>query len=711
VPEIAKLKELEELAAKVRFSRTDRKWEELSGLLQDRSEMFDVGGSRRKLVIFTEHRDTLNYLIDRVSTLLGSSEAVVTIHGGVGREQRKKVEQAFKQDVMVQVLIATDAAGEGINLQRSHLMVNYDLPWNPNRLEQRFGRIHRIGQTEVCHLWNLVAAETREGAVYATLLKKIEAEQEALGGKVFDVLGKAIAGTELRNLMIEAIRYGDRPEIREKLNQVIVDKLDQQKLRNLLEERALAHDAIDATRLQHIREDMERMEVRKLQPHFIEAFFLKAFADFGGSIRQREPHRYEITHVPASIRSRSQQVGMGEPVSRSYERICFAKDLINVLSKPIATFVCPGHPLLNALIGLLMEQNRDLLKQGAILVDETRRDSQPRVLVYLEHAIQDARTNADGSRRVVLRRMHYVEIDEKGDTHNAGYAPYLDYRPLREDEKHLIPELLECYRFSKNIESKAIGYAIAHLVPQHFEEIRDRKEKLIDKTIAAVKERLTKEISHWDRRARELGDQEIAGKPNAKLNSAKARQRADDLEARMKKRLDELAQERQLTRLSPIVVGSALIVPASVFKTLLEPSNENIERRNDANYADRRRVELRAMAAVIKQEIKLGFQPVDVSDQRCGYDIESRVGDGRLRLIEVKGRIEGADTVTVTKNEILAALNKPESYLLAMVRVPTDEDALCDVRYVCQPFQKEPDFGSVSVNYDWQELWQKGQEF
>jgi hypothetical protein len=176
----------------------------------------------------------------------------------------------------------------------------------------------------------------------------------------------------------------------------------------------------------------------------------------------------------------------------------------------------------------------------------------------------------------------------------------------------------------------------------------------------------------------------------------------------MKKRLDELAQERQLTRLPPIVVGSALIIPASVFTP---PSIVEKESVNDrADYEARRRVELRAMAAVMAQEVQLGFKPVDVSDRRCGYDIESYVGDGRLRLLEVKGRVEGADTVTVTKNEILVALNKPESYLLAMVKVPQDEDALRAVRYVQQPFQREPDFGSISVNYSWQELWAKGQE-
>lgn len=180
----------------------------------------------------------------------------------------------------------------------------------------------------------------------------------------------------------------------------------------------------------------------------------------------------------------------------------------------------------------------------------------------------------------------------------------------------------------------------------------------------------------------------------------------------MKKRLDELAQERQLTRLPPIVVGSALIIPASVFTPPSIVENSEKKGMSDRpDYEARRRVELRAMAAVMAQEVRLGFKPVDVSDRRCGYDIESYVGDGRLRLLEVKGRVEGADTVTVTKNEILVALNKPESYLLAMVKVPQDDDALCSVRYVEQPFHKEPDFGSISVNYSWQDLWAKGQEF
>ena len=188
--EIGMLKKLEHLAYKVRHSGTDRKWDELSKLLQNNSEMFDAHGHRLKLVIFTEHRDSLNYLHDRTGSLLGRPEAVVLIHGGMGREERRKAQDAFMQDKEVEILIATDAASEGINLQRGHLMVNYDLPWNPNRLEQRFGRIHRIGQTEVCHLWNLVAKDTREGEVYHRLLEKLDEERRALGGQVFDILGR-----------------------------------------------------------------------------------------------------------------------------------------------------------------------------------------------------------------------------------------------------------------------------------------------------------------------------------------------------------------------------------------------------------------------------------------------------------------------------------------------------------------------------------------
>src|SRR3989442_9515696 len=169
-----------------------------------------------------------------MKTLLGRDDSVVVIHGSLGREERLKVQESFKHDPAVQVLLATDAAGEGINLQRAHLMVNYDLPWNPNRLEQRFGRIHRIGQTEACHLWNLIADGTREGDVYRKLLEKLEQARQALGGQVFDVLGKLqFEGRPLRELLIEAIGYGDLPEVRARLTTVVDKALDRKNLPDL----------------------------------------------------------------------------------------------------------------------------------------------------------------------------------------------------------------------------------------------------------------------------------------------------------------------------------------------------------------------------------------------------------------------------------------------------------------------------------------------
>ena len=232
--EIRSLKRLESLAGKVRASGEDKKWQELAGLLnrfftsapKGDKESF-TPSPHQKLVIFTEHRDTLNYLHARIVTLLGRQEAVVMIHGGIGREDRRAIQESFLHDPEVKVLLANDAASEGINLQRAHLMVNYDLPWNPNRIEQRFGRIHRIGQTEVCHLWNLIAEETREGDVYHTLLEKLEEARKALGGQVFDVLGKVqFDGKPLRELLLEAIRYGERPEVQTRLTQAVSDAFD-----------------------------------------------------------------------------------------------------------------------------------------------------------------------------------------------------------------------------------------------------------------------------------------------------------------------------------------------------------------------------------------------------------------------------------------------------------------------------------------------------
>ncbi|MSR08759.1 MAG: DUF3883 domain-containing protein [Gammaproteobacteria bacterium] len=720
--EILSLQHLESLAQAVRRSGEDRKWKELASLLgeiftsaaivnrgaEPHHPAYGAGdipppkpSPHQKLVVFTEHRDTLNYLESRISTLLGRRDAVVIIHGGIGREERLKVQESFKHDPVVQVLLATDAAGEGINLQRAHLMVNYDLPWNPNRIEQRFGRIHRIGQTEVCHLWNLIADETREGDVYRTLLEKLEQARHALGGQVFDVLGKLqFEGKPLRDLLIEAIRYGDQPEVRARLTQAVAKTFDESHIQDLLEERALAHDSMDASRVFRIREEMERADARRLQPHYVESFFLEAFQRLGGTAKLREARRYEVTHVPAPIRNRDRLIGVREPVLPRYERITFEKDLIAPQGQALAAFVCPGHPLLDATIDRTLERNQDLLRRGTVLVDEGDPGTQPRVLFYLEHALQDASVTRSGDRRVVSKRMLYVELDALGNTRDLKYAPYLDYRPLKDGEPN-IERILgrpECGWITRELENQARAHAVAHVVPEHVNEVRSRKVALVDKTEAAVKERLTKEISYWDHRAAQLEDQEKAGKPNARLNSGEARKRADSLHARLQKRLEELKLERQISPLPPVVLGGLLVIPAGLVA-------EMTGRRElvPAQTVDTQAAAARARAVVMQMERHLGFEPTDRELDKLGYDIESRVpGTGKLRFLEVKGRVSGASTITVTRNEILYSLNKPEDFILAIVEfLPGDEHKL---HYCRQPFQREPDFGVTSVNYDFADL-------
>jgi len=702
--EIQHLKNLSILAKEVLSSGTDTKWEALSKLFKDHREMFDSLGQRRKIIVFTEHRATLDYLVLRVRKIIGE-QAVVAIHGGVKQEDRQKIQDAFNQNPTVQVLVANDAAGEGINLHEScHLMINYDLPWNPNRLEQRFGRIHRIGQTEICHLWNLVAADTREGQVFQTVLEKLEVARKALGGKVFDVLGEAINGKQLEELLIEAIRYGDTPDNQAKLKQAIEDKLNLEHLQNILEKRSLYHNLMDTSKLRQIYENIERAEVHKLQPHFIIDFFQAAFLLLGGNIQGCESGRYEVTFIPVSLRNR---------LSKRYRHICFEKTQAHLGGKPRAEFIYPGHPLLNHTIDLILEADRDLLKKGCILVDENNLSEQGRILVYLEHSIEDARKDKSGNFRVVSRQMQYVEIDSEGHAKNAGYAPYLDYRPLQQSEQSLVPQILKILIhqssiLQKGIEEQARDYAIQHLVPRHKEQVQKQRTERIKKTIEAVKERLTAEINYCENQAEKFR-LKIGVQAAAQLNYDNARRRAEELKARRENRLAELEQERNISAKSPVVLGGALIVPVALIQHLKGETQQT-----PGNFAEeKQQVEKLAMEAVMAAERKLGFQPSDVSADKCGYDIESRIpGTNRLRFIEVKGRIRGASTVTVTKNEIITALNKPDSYILALVAVSDSAELSlnnCTVRYVQRPFQQKPDFAVTSVNYSWQELWCRGQ--
>jgi SNF2 family DNA or RNA helicase len=621
--EIATLTRLEELAAQVRSSGEDRKWKELAEILSsDNPLAVGPNRERQKLIVFTEHRDTLKYLTEKIRALLGDDKAVVNIHGGLSREERRRVEELFKQDKESYILVATDAAGEGINLQRAHLMVNYDLPWNPNRLEQRFGRIHRIGQLEVCHLWNLVAAETREGMVFQLLFAKLERARADLGGKVFDVLGRITFGEKsLKDLLIEAIRYNNDSEVRDRLYKVVDKATDQSVIRELMVNKVLTEDAMNVKIVTATREVMERVEAHKMQPHFIEAFFLEAFRRFGGTIHKREKDRYEIKYVPYMLRNRDLTIKCGRPVLLSYERVCFEKKSRLFQGQIPADLVCPGRPVLDAMVDLTLEEGQEALKKGAVLIDDNDWGEKARILFYFESSIQDNVITKAGTQRIISRRVHYVEMDEDEVARNAGVAPYLNYRPAKNEEEEILIKgfIGENDLFRSDLEQKALNFASSELSKCHLDEVKDSKLRLIKKTVDQVNIRLRKAIRAWDYQANELKRREDEGK-KYRISSQMAKKRADELEDRLAKRVGELKREESISALPPTLAGGALVLPIGLVHKLTGSAPPP-----DFGGEDREAAEAAAMAEVLTIERSLGYEPRDVSEDNLGYDIESTV--------------------------------------------------------------------------------------
>ena len=693
--EIAELKRLERMAHTLRRSGDDTKWRELDRILDDPLVLDSRGGARRKIVVFTEARDTLEYLAGRIRDRTGEPESVAMIHGSVPRDRRRAIIAAFNDDPTVRFLLANDAAGEGVNLQRgAHLMVNYDLPWNPNRLEQRFGRIHRIGQTEVCHLWNLLASATREGAVYQRLLEKLETARATLGGKVYDVLGELFEARPLRELFMEAIRYGERPEVRDRLFQAIDGAVDIDNINELVGRNKLTQEGLDPATVRGVREAMERAAARRLQPHHVRSFFEAAFVEAGGKMRQREKGRSEITRVPPLLRDRDRLIGRTDPVLQRYRRICFDKAYIP--GQPQAALVAPGHPLLDSLLDLTLERYRDLLTRGAVLVDAADSHDTPRVLIALRHAIRDGRTTRNGQPQTVSERLQFVWLDSSGQAADAGPAPYLDCRPVEDSEHEAVAAILNEAWLKEPLEERALTLAITDLVPRHLDEVKKRRISDLDRVEDAVKERLRREITHLQHRALEVEAEERAGK-RPRLNSENIRRQAETLSDRLQQRLADIARQRDIAPLPPEICGATLVIPAGALQAAEECSEAADSRDELADAHSRAEIETLAMEAVMAQERSLGFEPRDVSSENRGYDIESRDPQtGGLRFIEVKGRRADAQGITITRNELLAALNAADSFILAVVLV--ENGFVHQPLYVRNPapvFGAEPGFNEV----------------
>ena len=640
-------------------------------------------------------------LQQKIAATVGA-DAVVVIHGGIAREARRAAIAAFNSDPVVRVMIANDAAGEGVNLQRgAHLMVNYDLPWNPNRIEQRFGRIHRIGQTEVCHLWNLCATNTREGEVYRRLLEKLEEARTALGGKVYDVLGELFEGQALRDLLVEAIRYGDRPETKAELFRKVDGAVDVAAIEKLVAERKLTSEGMDPNSVSEIREQMERAQARRLQPHFIGAFFREAFTMLGGRIAERETGRFEITRVPGVLKHRDRLIGRGDPVLDRYARVTFEKTL--VIGQPQAELLAPGHPLLDAVVDVVLERFQPLLGQGSVLVDEADEGTEPRLLIYLEHAIRDGRVPKSGEPRAISQRLQFIQLKEDGSAADGGPAPYLDYRPTKPEENAAVASTsLTAPWLAGQVEQRALGYAIANArapAPRRGEAAaarRDRQGRARGPGAAEPRDQLLG-------RARRPAARGRAGRQGAADQRPERRGHRPAARGPPRKASGGIGARAADQRIAPGAEGRCAGHPEGPARSADidgQPGQAAwILGRPDRARGDREA----AMEAVMAAEAALGNVPRDVSAEKKGYDIESRdPRSGHLRFIEVKGRHADGREVIITKNELLASLNAPDAYVLALVRV---EDGFAqEPIYVRRFFKRELGFAETATVFDFEEL-------
>ncbi|RUP02125.1 MAG: DUF3883 domain-containing protein [Mycobacterium sp.] len=685
--ELVELAELTTVAKQVRDSGTDRKWTELSRILQDEALTTDENGWPRKLIIFTEHRDTLDYLGGRIRSLLGKPNAVQAIHGGVRRKERRMITEEFTKNRDCQILLATDAAGEGLNLQAAHLMVNYDLPWNPNRIEQRFGRIHRIGQIEVCRLWNIVASNTREGDVFVRLLAKIEEQRKAYGGKVFDVLGEAFTGHPLRELLLEAIRYGELPEVRAKMHEVI-DHQVSDGLKELLDERALASEHLAEADLARLRAAMDEARARRLQPHYIELAFKAAFTRLGGRIARRERGRYEIANVPAQIRASKYQ-----PIATKYDRVAF--DLEHVHSQELARadLLAPGHPLHDAVMEEAINRFGGTLNKGTVLVSATLEE--PHLLAGVVEEVADA-TGAP-----VSRRFGYAFVDNLGTVTPAGPAPYLDCVAAPDS-----PAVAAARRLPwlANAEDRATSWIITTQLPEYLAEVQPRRAAELAKTRELVVKRLEGERDRMLLDAAVASEKEHAGE-KPKESAESLNRKAVELDTRLRKRLELLEQQALMSTKPPRIMTAALVLPVSMVDGELPPSAP-------IHAKETKEVERRGVDLVLAHERALGRVPVEQSFNNKGFDILSSDKKGDTYRIEVKARLAGAPDFFVTHNEVMVGKNAAPRYRLVLVKVDPRGPDHDEARYLDDPFASTDlgDFDATGLRGDWNKMWNKGIE-
>ncbi len=595
--------------------------------LKETMEELDRNDVTAKILIFTESRDTLEYLEKRVRSW---GYEVSIIRGGMKLEERVNAEGVFRNKS--RVMIATEAAGEGINLQFCHLMINYDIPWNPNRLEQRMGRVHRYGQKYEVYVYNLVAQDTIEGRVFRRLFEKLDEIRSKMGNdRVYDIIGEIYQGRDLAQLLSDAA-MGARTEseILEDMDITVDDNYIQRIRENLGD--TLATKNIDFSQLGDMR---EKARENRLMPEYTADFFIKAFTRAGGKIRERQGGLHAIDSIPYEIRYIARddkfKKSFGSMIP-SYPKITFSKDVGP--KDQDAEFLTFGHPMFEAVLEWISKEFTPALQRGAVFVD--RSGQLDGTVMFFEGAIKDG-TGRVAGKRLFSRYLH-------SGTDSAEHIPPSILWDL-DDSGGVTADPIDL-EAQKTIVKGGIVYELREYQKELLEE-RERQ--------AGIKERygiksLEKMIHDHDRDLLVLREKQREGK-NMDIAIRNKEEKQKQYMDRKKTLAELIEQEKSLTVGTPKFLGIVRVVPAGMVPDAMRENAES---------------EQVAMAVAMAFERAHGRKPEDVSRiLGLGYDIKS-VGEEGIRYIEVKGRHKEG-RVALTRNEWFKAKHLAEDYYLYVV--------------------------------------------
>ncbi len=630
--EIAQLEKLVELATAAEAAGPERKLRELQGVLHS----LDLKQTGDKLLIFTEAKDTLDYLVENLHAW---GFRTITIDGSMDIGQRIQSEQIFRSDE-VQIMVATEAAGEGINLQFCHLMVNYDIPWNPTRIEQRLGRIHRYGQDREVTMVNLVANNTREGRVLEAVLLKLERMRREMGtDRVYDVVGEQLADAHLEDLIRDAVtKRRTFAEILASIDAAMPDNGAA-----LIDQAALTSLVTPAVDLRSMAELRRRAEENRLSPAFIRDFFEDAMRIlWPGRIDKRSDGYWRIRHVPADLRDIPPALATqyGQP-DEQYLRFTFE---LADSRKTGAEFMGPGHPLFEAVLYHTRLRCQPDLERGAVFVDpDGRREG---IIWLVEGTVNDGQGNIAGQKLFAV----YQPADG-GPLEWLPPGMLIDFEPV--DSPGTVPDAIKALAGQRGA---VIGWCIGQELEPYRQTLAERRQRETAIVRRYLQESFDVLIARSDGLLMRYEGQQDRGQ-DMRIKIAEEERRNTDLRRRKDQRLTRAEREQTLLLAEPRVLGMAAILSDVVSA---EPARTGTTMRRDDE------VEQAAIAAVLDYERRQGRSPEDLSPQKLPYDVRSMAPDGRIRYIEVKGRA-GEGEVELSEREWLTAENMAEDYWLYIV--------------------------------------------